>query len=228
MDWKKFWNQQAQDNADPQVQVGRIKSGMTLSEQVLNDIASYITQQLDLQSDDSLLDLCCGNGLLTRKLGQHCQSVLAVDISPEQITQAQQHFSAPHIQYVAADVATGGYAGNRTFSKINLYFSFQYFDSFQMGKQAIGHMINHLEEEGRIFIGDVPDRKYLSRYYDTAKSRLRYHLKQLIGTNDMGKFWSEKELQRIADAFGLELEVLEQPDFLPYADYRRDFLFKKN
>jgi SAM-dependent methyltransferase len=228
MNWKKFWNQQASLNTNPQAQVGRIKSGITLSEQVLDDIVQYIVEKLQLQPDDQLLDLCCGNGLLTHKLSQHCNKTVAIDISHEQIAQAKKLFSSPDIQYFAADVSLPGYyAGAEKFAKINLYFSFQYFDSFTLGKQAIANMLPLLGDGGVILIGDVPDRKYLPRYYKKGKDRLRYHIKQLLGTNDMGKFWSEREMQRIANYLGLELEVLEQPDFLPYADYRRDFLFKK-
>lgn len=228
MNWKNFWNQQATLHSNPQVQVGRIKSGITLSEKVLDDIVQYIVEKLNLNSKDQLLDLCCGNGLLTRKLSQHCNQTVAIDISPEQIAQAKKLFSSPDIQYFAADVSQPGYyTGAEKFSKINLYFSFQYFDSFKLGKQAIANMLPLLGDGGVILIGDVPDRKFLNKYYSNWKDRLRYQIKQIQGTNDMGKFWSEYEMQRIAEELGLKLEILEQPDYLPYSDYRRDFLFRK-
>jgi len=225
MNWKTFWDRQAHDNANPQAQVGRIKGGMTLSEQVLEDIVQHIVHQLQLQPDDILLDLCCGNGLLTQKLAQYCKTVYAIDISPAQIELAKHQSSSPNIQYLAADVAEGGYLPKDvTVSKINLYFSFQYFDSFSMGKKAISNMLPYLADGGSIFIGDVPAKKYINRYYTTPKARLKYFIQQLLGTNDMGKFWSAREMQQIADALGLTLEVIEQPAELPYASYRQDFL----
>lgn len=228
MNWKNFWDRHAHDNAHPQAQVGRIKGGMTLSEQILDDIVQHIVEQTKLQSNDILLDLCCGNGLLTQKLAKRCKEVYAVDISPAQIELAKQQFSSPNIQYVAADVAEGGYLPKHVkCSKINLYFSFQYFDSFSMGKKAISNMLPYLDDGGSIFIGDVPAKKYLKRYYATPKARLKYFLQQLLGTNDMGKFWSAREMQRIADHLGMKLKVTEQPAKLPYASYRQDFLLKK-
>ncbi len=229
MNWKEFWDRQALLHSNPQIQVGRIKSGITLSEQILDDIVQHIVAKLELGPTDRLLDLCCGNGLLSHRLSQHCQEVVAIDISPQQIKQAKAQFAAPNIQYSAADVSEGNYCtAEQKFTKINLYFSFQYFENFSKGKKTIAAMLPYLQDDGMIFIGDVPDFKYLNRYYSRAKDRFRYRVKLLLGNSDMGKFWSEGEMRRIAADLDLTFQLFEQPAHLPYAEYRRDYLLKKN
>ena len=228
MDWKTFWDKKAALNANPQAQVGRIRGGLSLSEKVSEEIIDHIVDKLDLQANDSLLDLCCGNGFLTSKLSKHCKKIVAIDLSTEQIRQAKKQFSAANISYHTGNVTQSNfYHSDEKFDKINLFFAFQYFDHFQLGKKAITGILPYLKDGGTIFIGDVPNRKYLNRFYPNLFQQIRYHIHQLLGRNPMGKFWSEKEMQRIARDLGLKLSILPQPEHLPYANYRTDYLFVK-
>jgi hypothetical protein len=114
------------------------------------------------------------------------------------------------------------------FPKVSLYFSFQYLDSFSKGQKAIREMLALLKPGGKILLGDVPDQQYLIRYYGGAFNSFRYyHVGNLLGRNDMGRFWSEKELQRICRESGVRCEWLAQPEWMPYAHYRSDCLISK-
>ncbi len=234
MNWKRFWDQQATLNSHPQAQVGRIRKGLTVQAPIVEAITARISSLLDLQPSDHLLDLCCGNGMLTFPLADNCQQVVGVDISSEQIALAEAHASKDNIRYHLADVtkllqdpAFPTIAPQGGFDKINLYFSFQYFDTQTKGKAALKAMLHFLKEDGILLLGDVPEQKYFNTFYPTLKSKIKYHLKRLIQQDDMGKFWNEKTLKQIAHSLGAQIERIEQPAHLPYADYRCDYLIRK-
>lgn len=45
---------------------------------------------------------------------------------------------------------------------------------------------------------------------------------------EMGKFWHPDELFNICNELGLKGKLIPQPEFLPHAWYRFDFLIEKN
>lgn len=227
MNWQAFWDRQAKDHSDPHLQVSRHSRKMNVDEALLDRITEHIAEHLDLQPEDRLLDVCCGNGMLSSRLAERCREVVGVDLSEGLVQQAQTHFSRANLSYLQGDATQLKEVVEGPFDKINLYFSFQYLDSFAKGKQAITGMLGLLAPGGRIFIGDVPDARFLSVFYPTWTRRLKYHLNLMLGRSLMGKFWSEKEMQKIAQDLGLSINCLQQPKDLPYAHYRVDYVLER-
>ncbi|NOT35755.1 MAG: methyltransferase domain-containing protein [Saprospiraceae bacterium] len=221
MDWKKFWNQKANDSNEYK-QVARIIHGKEHSEEILDKIALRVISQLELQPEDSLLDLCCGNGLLTNLISKHCRQVDAVDISSNLIRKAQDKYNSGKIQFINSDVLT--YASYKKYDKILLYFSFQYIDTFEKGKDLIKNVIRMSNPNTRILIGDIPDIQKLSVYYPSTIDRLKYHIKNQFQNSDMGKFWSPSELDSICQSLKLKGEHIAQESWQPYSNYRFDYL----
>ena len=226
MNWQRFWDQYAQQE-DEQVQVGRVSRRIEVGEANLQEIAQYIVQHLDVQPTHRLLDVCCGNGLLTQLLAAHCKQTVGVDVSEGQIQRAQTLTNPPSLIFAQGNASELRSVVEPAFDRINLYFSFQYLDRFELGKAAIQEMLGLLKPGGRLLIGDVPVYQYLDRFYPTLVKRLTYHLRRMLGREQMGKFWKEQEMQAICDAFGVELTVMEQPSHFLYAHYRKDFLIHK-
>ncbi|MEO1450533.1 MAG: methyltransferase domain-containing protein [Bacteroidota bacterium] len=226
MNWRAYWDHQAA-SSNAQAQVARTLHAQPLSEDILDQIVTYIAGLLDLQPSDRLLDICCGNGLLTERLATKCAETIGVDLSAGQIARAQELFPDTKVQYRTGDAAALPVDLQGPFDKINLYFSFQYLDRPGQGAAALAGMAARLKPGGSILLGDVPDLALLDQFYPQLLDRWRYRLKVRLGRSLMGKFWAAKEIARMAHANGLELEVLDQPSHLPYAHYRRDFLLKK-
>lgn len=227
MNWKAYWDKQARSSQNPHQQVARSSPIQIIDDALLDRISDHIREQLALQPTDHLLDVCCGNGLLTQRLAKHSKEVCGVDLSDELIFAASQHAAASNIAYQQGDATRLAEVVSGPFDKINLYFSFQYLDTFQKGKQAIEGMLRLLQPGGILFIGDVPDEAYLSVFYPRWDQRLRYRLNLMIGRSMMGKFWKENELRKICLQLGAQLSRLQQPSDLPYAHYRVDYLIRK-
>ena len=74
-----------------------------ISEEALRLSIELITKGLQLTNKDRLLELCCGNGLMTKHLAPLVDQVYAVDFVERLIEHARKFRSAPNIQYVCAD-----------------------------------------------------------------------------------------------------------------------------
>jgi cyclopropane fatty-acyl-phospholipid synthase-like methyltransferase len=227
MDWKFFWQQQGKQES-PLLQVGR-KGGQSLQEDAwMVEYAAYVANQLGLTKNDTLLDVCCGNGLLTHYLSKHCKAVLGVDFSVPHIQFAQAHYASETVQFVCVDalqletlkieqpIFTNG------FTHASLCFSFQYFESVQSGLKVVQGVFKHTK--GSLFLGDIPDREQFFVYYNSFVKLGRLLKQMLFQQNDMGKFWSENELDFIAKGVQRSGEKRIQPKHFPYAHYLMDYL----
>lgn len=221
MNWREYWNELARSESDPQRQVARVRNSRELGEADTDQLIHHLVTLLDLQPAHRLLDLCCGNGLLTKRLAAHCQEVTGVDLSDMMIQQAKNHFSAPNIDYHQGNVADIGELGTGKYDRILLQFSFQYLSKSEAEK-ALNGMASLLAPGGKIVLGDVPDRAKLHVFYPDFISRLRYRLARWRGTDRMGAFWSEADIRRMSK--GLTVRKLEQSAELPYSDYRVDYV----
>lgn len=228
MNWKIFWERQSKESGlDLMRQVGRTTAGGSLSPSILAAIALDIDQKLVLTAGDNLLDVCCGNGALTSILASKCRRAVGIDISQAHIEIAYREFCGTNLRYYQGDAGELSKVVPGVYTKILLYFSFQYFDTFRKGQQAIREMLAVLAPGGSILIGDVPELARLGCYYKSLPRRVAYRLLQFIGRSKMGKFWSYKQIDRICRALNVRATRLAQPTHLPYAHYRCDFLIRR-
>ncbi|PCJ82904.1 MAG: hypothetical protein COA57_12655 [Flavobacteriales bacterium] len=225
MDWKKYWDNNAA-NDDPFVQVERYIKNEPLDTKTISEISAYIINTLKIQLHETVLDICCGNGLLTKLLSQHCQHIYGFDFSGAQIENAKANNNAENITYEVADALLSSKQFVQKADKILLYFSFQYFDTFRKGKKVITEAAKLLNNGGMMLIGDIPAKEHLWKFYKTPKDKMRYLKNNVLNKNPMGKFWSKEELDKICDKLNLDGIYLQQSDHLPYSSYRFDYLIK--
>lgn len=224
MNWKNFWNELGQSPND-YAQVARVGGTVRQDEAVLSRIALRIVDVLDIQPGDAVLDMCCGNGLLTSKLAPHCREIVGVDFSEVLIATARKKYAG--IDFMEGDAKEPGllmpaHAGR--FNKINLYFSFQYFETVEQGRAVLSNLVKLAAPGARILLGDVPDRDSFFVYYNSFGRILRLVKQMLQGANDMGKFWSVDELRLICRSCNVHGEKVKQPQGFPYSHYRMDWL----
>ncbi|OYU95732.1 MAG: hypothetical protein CFE21_11375 [Bacteroidetes bacterium B1(2017)] len=223
MNWQQFWDKQGEDKVAA-LQVARVLNGQAIDPSLVEKIATKISLQLELKNHETLLDVCCGNGQLSKLLLLHCTSVYGVDFSEQLILHARK-LHEPNLQFYCASADRFGL--NQEFDKVVLYFSFQYFESYEMGKDVIKNLLKHARPGALLLIGDIPDKRKFFTYYNSPKKLLSYYKQVFKGTNNMGKFWHPNELHMICQ----ELEVIgapmEQEAWQPYSHYRFDYLIKK-
>lgn len=224
MNWQETWSQFATSSHNPLLQVGRTVNGEPMSEALLDEIVADIVRKTNMQMTDNVLDVCCGNGILTQKLAKYCAQIIGIDSEKELIERAKKDFSGENIRYFEGDALAISTKIEGEFQVIVLYFSFQYFDSLEKGKKVLSEMRTLLPKKGCILLGDVPDGNKITVFYPNLLHRIRYYISCFTGKNAMGKFWKAPEIIKIAKELQLNVQVSPQKESLPYSYYRSDYL----
>ncbi len=222
--WKHFWEGTANKaiaKGSKSAAVGRVVNGEAMSAELLTKISAQIALQLKLGKQDHLLDVCCGNGALSKLLLPYVASVKGVDFSETLIGEAKA-IGSTQMEFYCEDAAS--FTLDKKFNKILLYFSFQYFESYAQGKAVLANLLKHAAPGAIILIGDIPNQQYKLRYYNTPRKWWQWVKQYWRGNNDMGKFWHKRELLLMCHELGVKGEVLHQESWQPYAHYRFDLL----
>jgi len=225
MRWNSFWDRQARSN-NPSKQVGRIVRGKPAEPGVNKQIVEHITRLLRLESQHTLLDLCCGNGELSVLLARKCGHVVGVDFSAGQLAHAQKHLlTKANLEFKLADVQS--LQLQQKFDRINLYFSFQYFVRNRDAENVLKGIFEHLKPGGWALLGDIPNAEKEHNYYQNISGLVRARCQSLLGRNPMGRFWNPQSLSTLAERIGFMTRDLPEPTHLPYAHYRFDLLLTR-
>ena len=205
------------------MQVQRTSKGSVISNDDLINVVKSVSKQIS--KEDNVLDICCGNGLITSQV--KCKSIIGIDFSKKFIELANENFGSDTQKYICSDALKIDTLFNKKFNKIILNFSFQYF-SFKQGKDLINKMSNLLEKNGHIFLSDIPNKEKQNVIAGYGFSKLKYYIKYYLGKEETGKFWSKNELDSISRDLKLKGQYITQPTNLPYSHYRFDYLITKN
>lgn len=230
MNWKKFWQERGRQS-NPFTQVGRLGGSIVQDETYIQSYAAFVAKQLALNSTDIVLDICCGNGMLTHALAKYCKAIIGVDFSASLIESAKAQYETEHIQFVCGDaLAIEGIAFPQNaiytpFTKATLCFSFQYFETMEQGAAVLQGMKNKVSND--IYLGEIPDKANFWVYYHSLRRWWDLAKQTLVNNNEMGKFWSESELDLLAYKMGMVGKKIELPAQFAYSHYRMDYLISR-
>ena len=219
--WKSYWNNSALDKS----LFNQVQRSPNKDDDTLLLVEHHLVELLNLSTTDTLLDVCCGNGLITKRLSKYSNNVLGIDFSSLLINSAKENNDYSNIEYIVGDATSLTKNTNEKFDKIVLNFSFQYFH-FKEGLMVVSEMKKILKPNGVILLGDIPDKNSFWLYYNTFPKRFFYFKQWLFRQPKMGKFWSEKEMMKIAELYNFKGTFLKQKESLPHAHYRFDFLLE--
>lgn len=224
--WTSYWTSNPIiEDADPQCQVGRTINKIPISPHKWAFQLSEIERVLDIRQNDTLLDLCAGNGLIAMPLSLKCGSVTAVDIS-EILLKKIDCKSYPSITLIVSD-ARNVVLPPEFFSKGVLYYALQYFNE----RETIGifqSIYQSLRQGGRFLIGDIPDIDRLFTFYNKPEWVCAYFNSVRNGTSAVGTWFKKEILMEMARYVGFRKAVLltQHPDLIN-SHYRFDILLEK-
>jgi SAM-dependent methyltransferase len=103
--WRTFWSEYPKGipEGDFFHQVCHTIGGKPYSKDQFDCLMSSIVARLEIAGGASLLDICCGNGLVTSKLANLVDQIVAIDFSQSLIEVANKYHSAPNIAYHCMD-----------------------------------------------------------------------------------------------------------------------------
>jgi cyclopropane fatty-acyl-phospholipid synthase-like methyltransferase len=194
-----------------------------MSERQIALSAAVARTALDLNPSDTLLDLGCGNGLVTIRLAEACRAVYAVDYSKDLIEIARRHYAAPNLTYFCCDATelTAARLDNLRPSKIAMLAGLQYF-TVAMLKRLLAAVKELTGAAAPLFFSDIPDADHLYDFYDTPERRAYYERQRAMGLEPMGTWWSRAHLAQLLGSAGYATEFHEQ-EAQRYAAYYHRF-----
>lgn len=229
--WQNYRNVPIKDDNDLLYQVAATVAGKPIGKDIFNYIVSDIGNNLKLNDSDNLLDLCCGNGVLTYEISKKVKSVTGIDSSKLYIENANTYKKTSSIDYVEMDILNIGTIDkifSRKFTKVLFQSAIQYIDKKEF-EIILGNLYNLTTDDVIIFIGNVLDYSRRYKFYDTVGRKFQYlFLKQLFNKDlGLGNWWEKSTLLKICNNKGFDCIFLAQNPILNTAHYRFDCILTK-
>ena len=145
-------------------QVRRTINGKPVGKDQIDLIYNQIKNGLQMEKGDDLIDIGCGNGVLTNMFKDDVNSIFGVDRSKFLISVAEKVFQSQNIKYALGEVPSVLKEINYSvgYNKVLMYGVFSFFNdttSRDFFKWATDNNIK------RIFIGNVRDKSLAEKFY---------------------------------------------------------------
>ena len=229
-DWRTYWRARAagadRDLGTELREVGKTVLGQPISTQQLDTIIHSILQGLELSPEDDVVDLGCGNGLITIRLAPFVHQIMGVDISAALIEAARERFKdQANVRLSTRDICDFAFGDEmlRRVTKVCLYEVAQH-----LALEELGGILSDAFNTGtikRCFCGSIPDASRLERFYDTPERMELYRRNLALGREQIGHWWEIADIERIAHKLGIKVEIRPQDPILHTAHYRFDAIF---
>lgn len=207
-------------------QVGKTVNGDPITEEQFQSIVDSIVTALELKETDNVLDLCCGNGLITREIAKLCVWVVGIDKDREMIATATSESDADNVLYTTYPAQDNWRLSWSKFArKAYIYEAMQYFNLPDFLKILNG--LSRLGTISTVFLGSIPDHDKRWHFYDTPDKRIATINRLMNGTEQIPEWWSLEDIRVIAELFGFVAERVEQNPILHTAHYRFDVLLRR-
>ena len=224
--WKKHWKYNylfASEN--PQIRVARTVFGVPISEKNWKLTLDFLTMKLKLTKKKEILDLCCGNGLVSIPFAKRVKTVYAIDYSNVLIKELQS-YRIPNIHAKCAD-ANSLILKKNSFDIIILYFAIQHFNK----KETIillRKCKDWLKEGGQLYIGDIADEEKIWDFFNKKKYRAKYFEAFENSRPIIGNWFSKAFFSHLSEYLGFQnIEIVEQKKFMINYHYRFDVIMTK-
>jgi ubiquinone/menaquinone biosynthesis C-methylase UbiE len=225
--WHKYWNSINIKTTDSQTQVGRTHKRKPVEFGIWDKTVDFIYQNMELSDNSLLLDLCCGNGMLTIPLAKKVKNIVAVDFSKPLLAVLKNQLNKTqnvHLLYgnINAMHPSEFRVNGQHFSHILLYFAIQHFTEretilvFEKAYQC-------LQARGIFYLGDIPDRTKLWNFANTDEYANIYFESVKNETPAIGTWFLQEDLLKMAHYVGfVHSEIITQPDYQINSGYRFD------
>lgn len=203
--WKSFWQNyrivDIKTKEDLLFQVGKTVGGEVISRNQFNKDIDEIVLSLSLNKNDVLLDLCCGNGIVSHELSDYVKQTIGIDFSKSYIDNAKKYCKNEKIEYHVVDLLNPNdlkeilnkYQPN----KILMNDCLAYFEPNNL--KIIVSELSKLSVT--ILMSGILDENKKWKFYNTWKRKLFYFTDVLFFNkrSGIGYWWTKKKIKKIAD-----------------------------
>jgi|APTNR8051073442_1049403.scaffolds.fasta_scaffold03006_6 SAM-dependent methyltransferase len=226
--WFLHWNKFPRDLDDSDLlrQVGKTVNGQPVDDNQIKLIVENLSKKLSLDSKDDILDLCCGNGLLTHLIVEQClcRSVVGIDYSEPLIAIANRIYSRKNIFFILSSAVSSDWLNELKgvkYKKILMYEALQHFNQSEF-IEILHSISRNFGKSCQFFVASIPDKSRIFCFYNTPYRRREYEKRLAAGNEAIGTWWDIQELSDLAYNSGFKCEIFPQPKGLYTAHYRFD------
>lgn len=223
-----YWKEHFEKNAQNYPNLLKKQVDMTINKVEVDDLqvqlrVRSIIDKLKLNSSNVLLDLCCGNGLLTSFISEKVKFVYAVDFSSSLLKVARRINHKNNIKYIEGDVSKLDFK-KFDVDKVAIYSCFQY-----LSMEQVSYIFLGLSTFSPIlvYIGNIPDKSKFLDYYDTKEKLEFYHKSIEEGKPHIGNWYFKDDLASLAKKYKFGYKFLDINSQLNTSNYRFDLVLEK-
>lgn len=241
--WHSFWenyrNIDAKSEEDLFVQVGKTISQQPIKREIFEEMIAKIIQDLELDSTDYILDMCCGNGLISYELAALVEQVVGVDFAEHLIEAAEKFKSKENIIYKKGDVTQPiehliRKARNTRYKAKNpnkylMNDALAYFNPKSLSEIIDNICVVCSKDQFRFLLTGIPNDRLKWNFYNTTARKQKHleNVNQGDTTNDgLGRWWDPSEIENLCIERNLKIKIRNQPEVL--SNYRMDALIWKS
>lgn len=224
-DWRKYWNEveinPTHSSEEYLRQVGKTVTGRPVQLHQLDLIVDAIRAELELNCDDVVVDLGCGNGVVTQRVARKVGRIAGIDASTRLLSVAQTRHAQPNCSYHFGDLAKLGPLPVPGVTKAYSYEVLQHLTTAET-RAMLQALIHQLGDRLKLFVGSIPERSKLTKFYNTPSRWARYERRKADGTEQIGHWWERDEVTALCDELGLICTPSDQTRALYTSHYRFD------
>jgi cyclopropane fatty-acyl-phospholipid synthase-like methyltransferase len=234
--WKSFFQNyrliDIKNDEDLLYQVGFTVKSKPISKNQFQIIIESINKELQMNEDDVLLDLCCGNGIITYSFSHLVKEIVGIDVSKPYIENANRFKKANNVTYLLGDVTDSINLSylikKKDFNKIILYGSLAYFAPKDL--ETVLRCLKASQSPSLSFmIGGILDKNKKGSFYNNFSRKINYILNHKLLGKDMGlgRWWTKNEISKIATKNDYYCRFIDQDPSLYSSHYRFDCVLIK-
>ncbi len=171
------------------------------------DALQILVELSEVDSEDSVLDVACGPGMVACEFAKHSKCVTGIDITPAMIEQSakrQQDQKLDNLEWQVGNAVPLPYADN-SFSLVLTRYSYHH---LLKPEEALLEMIRVCKPGGRVMVADVAIETLKSEAYDRLETlRDPSHTHALTKDEFAALFLNSGLTDCQQSAYGVEIEL---------------------
>ncbi|WP_158545822.1 class I SAM-dependent methyltransferase [Thalassococcus profundi] len=207
-------------------QVGHTHQGQPIGPAQFEAMLAALLAQLDPAPRSTLLELCCGNGVVTRALAGHFAHTVAMDFSAEMIRVAKAECAAPNLDYRVADAKRLPDDLGGGFDRVLMNAALQHFSKAEF-RDLLVRLKTMTAPGARLLFAFVPDAARRDAFDRRLNPGLRLRLRRLLGRDLVTHWYGADEVRAICADLGLSARFTDADPAIAGAWYRHDILIER-
>ncbi len=208
-------------------QIRRTVNGVAVDEDQIKLIIDSIVKAMKLNVNDTILDICCGNGALSSRVSQNVCNIIGIDNSEYLISVAKEYFeNVPTLVFHKSEIKDfmqNAQIGMSNINKILCYGSISYLNS-SIIRQTFNSINAYLPSASHFFIGNIPEKSKAKHFFKRGNQNefdLESH------TTSIGKWWERDEVNELAKKYSWKCDIKAMPEHFYGSTYRFDALLTR-